>query len=104
MNELGIEAREGIGQPVLGERAGDFGQPTGTAGQSRDVRQVDHGGSPSNHKRDEMQGNEPRREIEHLAHTAASRKVTLLCTCREDVQCHRSLLRDLVEAQMTAVP
>jgi len=54
--------------------------------------------------RHEMQGDEPRREIEHLAHTAASRKVTLLCTCREDVQCHRSLLRDIVEAQMTAVP
>ena len=50
--------------------------------------------------RREMRADVPRGEIGRLAATAASRTVTLMCTCREDARCHRSLLRKLVEAKI----
>ena len=45
---------------------------------------------------EEMSAPAPRAEIERLAEQAASEPLTLLCVCREESRCHRSLLRDLV--------
>jgi len=39
-------------------------------------------------------------EIARLATLARSEVVTLMCVCRDDQQCHRSLLRQLVEERM----
>lgn len=39
-------------------------------------------------------------EIGRLAALARSQVVTLMCVCRDDQQCHRSLLRQLVEKRM----
>ena len=44
----------------------------------------------------EMSAPPARAEIARLAERAASEPVTLLCVCREESRCHRSLLRELV--------
>jgi len=44
----------------------------------------------------EMSAPASRAEIARLAERAAAEPVTLLCVCREDARCHRSLLRELV--------
>jgi len=45
---------------------------------------------------EEMRSPEARAEVRRLATLASSRAVTLLCVCREESRCHRSLLRELV--------
>ena len=44
----------------------------------------------------EMQSESARREIHRLAKIARSGRITLMCVCKHEEQCHRSLLRDLV--------
>ena len=45
---------------------------------------------------EEMKAAEPQAEVRRLAALAATRPLTLLCVCREEARCHRSLLRGLV--------
>ena len=45
---------------------------------------------------EEMSAPAARAEMARLAERVASEPVTLLCVCREESRCHRSLLRDLV--------
>ena len=47
-----------------------------------------------------MQGEEQQREIAELAALAEVQPVTILCICKDDTQCHRRLLRELIEAAM----
>ena len=49
---------------------------------------------------DEMQGEKPRDEIARLARRAASEVVTVMCVCKDEAQCHRRLLRTLIEREM----
>ena len=44
----------------------------------------------------EMSAPAARAEIARLAERAGSEPVTLLCVCREESRCHRSLLRELI--------
>ena len=44
----------------------------------------------------EMSAPASRAVIERLAERAGSEPVTLLCVCREESRCHRSLLRELI--------
>jgi uncharacterized protein YeaO (DUF488 family) len=44
----------------------------------------------------EMQRQSARREIHRLAKTARSGRITLMCVCKYEDQCHRTLLRDLI--------
>lgn len=44
----------------------------------------------------EMQGEEPREEIRRLANLAQQETVTILCVCKDESTCHRTLLRDLI--------
>ena len=45
---------------------------------------------------DEMKAAEPQAELRRLAALAANRPVTLICVCKEESRCHRSLLKELV--------
>jgi len=45
---------------------------------------------------DEMKAGEAQAELRRLAALAANRPVALLCVCKEESRCHRSLLRELV--------
>ena len=45
---------------------------------------------------DEMKAGEAQSELRRLAALAANRPVTLMCVCKEESRCHRSLLRELV--------
>jgi len=45
---------------------------------------------------EEMSAPAARAEIERLAAGAASEPVTLLCVCKEEARCHRSLLSHLI--------
>jgi len=45
---------------------------------------------------DEMKAAESQAEVRRLAALAATRPLTLMCVCKEESRCHRSLLRDLV--------
>jgi uncharacterized protein YeaO (DUF488 family) len=45
---------------------------------------------------EEMQSPEARTEVKRLAALASTRTVTLLCVCREESRCHRSVLQDLI--------
>lgn len=47
-----------------------------------------------------MQGDEQRAQIAELAALAETETITIMCMCRDDTQCHRSVLRDLVSARM----
>jgi uncharacterized protein YeaO (DUF488 family) len=49
---------------------------------------------------EEMRGEAQRAEIAALAEAAATETVTVMCTCRDDAQCHRRLLRELIEARI----
>jgi uncharacterized protein YeaO (DUF488 family) len=51
---------------------------------------------------EEMRGPEQRAEIDALARAAQDGAVTVMCTCREDAQCHRALLRALVADRVGA--
>ncbi len=44
----------------------------------------------------EMETAEPQTEIRRLAALAATRPLTLMCVCKEEGRCHRSLLRELM--------
>src|SRR5882762_9476530 len=48
---------------------------------------------------EEMRGEKQREEIARLARVADTGTVTLMCACRDDAQCHRRLLRELVERE-----
>ena len=48
---------------------------------------------------EEMQAPEPQAEVRRLAERATNRTLTLLCVCREDARCHRSLLRGLLSPE-----
>ena len=45
---------------------------------------------------EEMKAAEPQAELRRLAALAGTRPLTLLCVCKEESRCHRSLLRELV--------
>lgn len=44
----------------------------------------------------EMESEFAKREIHRLAKIARSERITLMCVCKYEEQCHRSLLRELV--------
>ena len=44
----------------------------------------------------EMRRQSARREIHRLAKIARSGRITLMCVCKYEGQCHRALLRDLI--------
>lgn len=50
--------------------------------------------------REQMTGEAQRAEIAALARQAATETVTVMCACREEAQCHRRLLRELIEKEM----
>jgi uncharacterized protein YeaO (DUF488 family) len=54
--------------------------------------------------REQMTGEQQRVEIAALARQAAAETVTVMCACRDDAQCHRRLLRDLIEKEMAHGP
>ena len=45
---------------------------------------------------EEMKAAEPQGEVRRLAALASTRPLTLMCVCKEESRCHRSLLRELV--------
>jgi uncharacterized protein YeaO (DUF488 family) len=45
---------------------------------------------------EEMQKEEPQREIRRLAEAARHETITVMCVCRDERICHRTLLRDLI--------
>jgi uncharacterized protein YeaO (DUF488 family) len=47
-----------------------------------------------------MKGDEQRAEIAELAGQAKSETVTVMCVCKDEAQCHRRLLRELIEKEM----
>lgn len=49
---------------------------------------------------DEMRGEEQQREIASLAEQAQTDTVTIMCTCKTEDQCHRRLLRQMIEARL----
>jgi uncharacterized protein YeaO (DUF488 family) len=48
----------------------------------------------------EMKGDKQREAIKDIANYARSQPVTLLCTDKDLNRCHRTLLKDLVEAEL----
>ncbi len=50
----------------------------------------------------EMQDEQRRAEIARLAELAVRETVTVMCVCKDDAQCHRRLLRDLIRARTEA--
>lgn len=50
---------------------------------------------------EEMQGDHQQAEIRELAELARSQTVTVMCVCRDDVQCHRRLLKELIKSEMS---
>mgnify|MGYP000194451719 CR=1 FL=1 len=49
---------------------------------------------------EQMRGQEQQAEIRELARVAAVETVTIMCVCKSDDQCHRRLLRDLIEQEI----
>lgn len=49
---------------------------------------------------EEMQAEAPRTEIAELARTASAGTVTVMCVCRDEAECHRRLLRELIVREM----
>ena len=47
----------------------------------------------------EMQNEESRRAIERLAEIAKSETITLMCVCKDENRCHRTLLQELILLQ-----
>jgi uncharacterized protein YeaO (DUF488 family) len=45
---------------------------------------------------EEMKADSARSDINRLAELAKSDRITLMCICPDENQCHRSLLRDLI--------
>jgi len=50
----------------------------------------------------EMAGESQQREIGELAQLARAGNVTVMCVCKTDDQCHRRLLKALIEQRMEA--
>jgi uncharacterized protein YeaO (DUF488 family) len=48
----------------------------------------------------EMLDDEKRTAIDELAARAKSETITVMCTCKDEAQCHRRLLRGLIEEAM----
>ncbi len=48
----------------------------------------------------EMQDDARQQEIGRLAEAAAGGTVTVMCVCKDEAQCHRRLLRDLIGERM----
>jgi uncharacterized protein YeaO (DUF488 family) len=48
----------------------------------------------------EMEGEAQQREIDGLAQLARTDTVTVMCVCKADDQCHRRLLKRLIEQRM----
>lgn len=46
---------------------------------------------------EEMRGEAQQQEIAALADVARTETVTIMCVCKDDAQCHRRLLRRLIE-------
>ena len=44
----------------------------------------------------EMEDEDAKGEIHHLAKAARSEPITVMCVCKSEEACHRSLLRDLI--------
>jgi uncharacterized protein YeaO (DUF488 family) len=51
-----------------------------------------------------MQESGSRAEIAAIAELAQTQMVTIMCMCKDEAQCHRRLLRVLIEAAMAKVP
>ena len=51
---------------------------------------------------DEMKGDASRAAIGELAARASEGTVTVMCTCKDDAQCPRRLLRELIERELAA--
>jgi uncharacterized protein YeaO (DUF488 family) len=49
---------------------------------------------------EQMQADASRAEIRQLALAAREGIVTIMCVCREDAECHRRLLRNLIQQEM----
>jgi uncharacterized protein YeaO (DUF488 family) len=49
----------------------------------------------------DMRSDEGERSLAQIVGYARKGKVTLLCSCRDPEQCHRSILKQLVERMMT---
>jgi uncharacterized protein YeaO (DUF488 family) len=49
---------------------------------------------------EQMRGDDQRTEIRELAQLASTGTVTVMCICKSDDQCHRRLLRNLIEQEM----
>lgn len=49
---------------------------------------------------DEMRADKPHSEIQRLAELSRNETVTVMCMCKDEAQCHRRLLRELIEAQI----
>jgi uncharacterized protein YeaO (DUF488 family) len=51
-----------------------------------------------------MRGAAQQTEIAFLAEAARTQTVTIMCLCKDETQCHRLLLRRLIEGAMARVP
>ncbi len=49
---------------------------------------------------EEMEGEEAQSEIRRLAALARSQRITVICLCKDEGMCHRSLLRNLITEAM----
>ncbi len=52
---------------------------------------------------EEMRDEKPVAEIHRLAELAGTQTVTVMCLCKDEAQCHRRLLRELIEAEMAVM-
>jgi len=52
----------------------------------------------------EMQGENPTKEIRRLANLVQRETVTILCVCKDESKCHRRLLRDLILEEARNAP
>ena len=50
---------------------------------------------------EEMQSPEAQADVRRLAQLAATRPLTVMCVCKDEARCHRSLLRELVSDRAT---
>ena len=51
---------------------------------------------------EEMQSPEAQADVRRLAQLAATRPLTVMCVCKDEARCHRSLLRGLIRKGMSA--
>jgi uncharacterized protein YeaO (DUF488 family) len=87
---------------VTKERAGTYLR---ALGPSRDLLRAFRDGQMSWEQYEvryleEMLAEKPQAEIQRLADLSRDETVTVMCMCKDEAQCHRRLLRDLIEAEM----